>query len=950
MLNYLEQLLEKKTQGKKDEILYTQWKLAKNHVPQVLANIANIFPHYTLHDRTHSEAILTNITRILGQKIFEEHFSSIDLWLLLCAAFYHDMGMAPFAPDLDKILKDEEFFLYFREIKDNPKHILHNQASYFEVAGKKISWKNNEISLERIEAFKFILAEYIRRNHGERTENTLKNDPSLYLPSNPIPQRLINLLGKICECHTKSFEKVMELPFEEAGLEYEPCHPRFIACLLRLGDLLDLDNNRVSEIVLRTIKTIPAESFFHIQKHLSISHLNINSKQIDITAECEEYKTADLASSWFSWLDKEITDQMKNWNQIVPNQEFGFLPTVGNLKVELKGYDSIDGKVHPKFEIDTQKAIEMLQGANLYSEPFQSIREILQNAVDATYLRIWVENKDSNSNMTLDEFIKECGKDEYAIRVKIEKNEEFSDDEKIVWHITIADAGIGMSKEDLKFLYKTGSSSQNKEKQKYLSEMPEWMKPSGTFGIGFQSIFLITDKVHIRTRKYNSGDEYDLDLYNPTGEDNGTILLKTIKNSNFKVGTEISFDLVDHISDYDFIESESLDLVNYKLVNAIQEFAEASYQKIKLNGKEEQIKKIEFPYYSKRTNLAISINFYNHIMNAPYHCKVFYRNQPTNNKDLEFYFLEININILGSNAKNILTLNRNEINNKYYDKLYRDTIITVIEYLKENFSIMPNNQKILASAFTYLYADTAGIKYDDSEIFIEWKKYPIIIIDKNQQIQQIPIENLMKNFNSIEFFCGEYKKIRLYNDMFKKYKVGFNDDIFEQIDDKKLRIYRHNWAYFGPNTVLLYKLISQQNFNYNRVKNHIHIIKLENNLLLKNEYLSWLFVHTRIIPCKLKYIKLSIKANYTYSSRGIFYNLTFFPKMINPYIVKRSENGAKLLQKDMSERLINFVYNHRRDETVTKDEIRDTYKQFIKDSESAINEINEESTPSKKTE
>lgn len=980
MLNYLEQLLKDKTNqiGKKGELLYAQWQLDKEYATQVLATIFNIFPHYTLHDRTHSEEILKNIGEILNKETFKL-FSLTDLWLLLYAAFYHDIGMAAFAPDLDKMLKDKDFFSYLKEIQTDSKHHLHKEADYFEISKNKIIWKDKELSLERMDAFKFIMAEYLRCSHSKRSEDALKNDHSI----NPIPQRLRCMLGRICECHTESFEKVMELPDKENGFDYEQCHPRFIACLLRLGDLLDLDNNRISDIILRTVKTIPTESFFHIKKQLSISHCNINSKQIDITAECEEYKTADLASNWFLWLDKEITDQMKNWNQIVPNPEFGFLPTVGNLRVDLKDYDSIDGKVHPKFEIDTAKAIEMLQGSGLYSEPYQSIREILQNSVDATYLRIWIENKDNwSKNKDVDEvrksFLKECQENKYAIKVAIDKKS--SDDKNVIWHITISDFGWGMSKEDLRFLCKTGSSSHNKEKQKYLEEMPEWMRPSGIFGIGFQSIFLLTEKVHVRTRKYNGGDVYDIDLYNPTGEDNGAILLKTTKSSNFKIGTEVSFDFVvektpqqisffySHnneisetiTSDYDFIESESLDLGIGKLIDAIYEFSQASYQKIKLNmdGSGEKIindrTDIKFPYYSERTNLAVSINgVENNSLIWDNNCSVFYRNQPVANP-FGFNFLKISVNILGGNAKDVLTLDRNNINNQYYDKLYKDTISTAIEYLlKEKFSEMPEDQKPFASAFAYIYHGFSEIENYNSKISTEWTNFPIKIRE-NQKENQIRIGDLIKKIDSLAIAKSEYPMINIYEEKPDKNLIVYTNDFGVCLDSNDL--------------VLLYKTCSKlfkglSYFGRKEVEYILHKTK-QLPLIDKNGWKSWfLNVYPKnnstargIIPCNPEYIKLAIKDDCTipYSNNLGIMKYFLYPKMVSPYIIVErleaslekssllTETIAVNLKEVVSDKLIDFVFNHRKDESVTKDEIRATYKKFIKDRKSVINKINNE--------
>ena len=958
MLKYLEQLLKDKTDkiGKRGELLYAKWQLEKEYATQVLATIFNIFPHYTLHDRTHSEEILKNVGEILDKETFKL-FSLTDLWLLLYAAFYHDMGMAVFAPDLDKILKCEDFILYLKDIQADSKHALYTQSSYFEISDNKIVWKDNEVSLEKMEAFKFIMAEYIRSSHGKRIENVFENDPLTSL----VPLRLRSMLEKICECHTESFEKVMELPDKENGLDDEHCHPRFIACLLRLGDLLDLDNNRVSDIILRTVKTIPTESFFHIQKHLSISHLNINSKQIDITANCEDYKTADLSSKWFFWIDQEITNQMKNWNQIVPNLEFGFLPTVGNLRVELKEYDSIDGKVHPKFEIDSQKAIEMLQGTGLYSEPYQSIREILQNSEDATYLRIWIENKDSN--MTREEFLKEC-REKYAIKVTMDG--EFSDD-KNIWHITISDAGVGMSKEDLQFLYKIGSSSHNKERQRYLSEMPEWMKPSGTFGIGFQSIFLLTDKVHIRTRKYNSGDVYDIDLYNPTGDDNGTILLKTTKNSYFRIGTEVSFDLVakkvpeyiDYsgngeitggvVSDYDFIESEYLDFEIGKISDEILKFSTASYLTIKLNinSNDEELNlepEVTFQYYSKKTNLAISIDSDENKIIRSNECDVFYRNQPVRIFPFNFCFLKISVNICGGNAKDILTLNRNEINSQYRETLYKDTISTVIEYLlKGKFSEMSSNQKPLASAFVYVYGNTVGIENDHSEIFTKWMEYAVDVMIK-----------------------GEYKEKRLADLLSEVNSVNIVEDMSNrrsyELEDGSLTIF--NLKIFpGGERKLLNKALSQYFKSISYLEKDRYVVHKQDDLPLidKNGWKSWfreVYLNNLIarghIPCNPDYVKLVIKDDYIFPYPLYTpYPMDFYyPKMVSPYVIKRSgENEIeKRLEVYVPDKLIDFVFENRKDENVTKDEIRATYEKFIKDMESVINEINEESNPSKKTE
>ena len=66
----------------------------------------------------------------------------------------------------------------------------------------------------------------------------------------------------------------------------------------------------------------------------------------------------------------------------------------------IRDSDYIDGKNKPKFTVDTDKALELLRGAGIYEGDQQCIRELLQNAVDATLIRIWLDHKDSNKDFS----------------------------------------------------------------------------------------------------------------------------------------------------------------------------------------------------------------------------------------------------------------------------------------------------------------------------------------------------------------------------------------------------------------------------------------------------------------------------------------------------------------------------------------------------------------------
>ncbi|HCQ8180023.1 TPA: hypothetical protein OL931_003923, partial [Morganella morganii] len=73
------------------KLLAAQWEFDKLLLAKALQNIQVNFSHYSRHDESHSKQILINIERMLGEKT--ECFTATDLWLLLEAAYSHDIGM-----------------------------------------------------------------------------------------------------------------------------------------------------------------------------------------------------------------------------------------------------------------------------------------------------------------------------------------------------------------------------------------------------------------------------------------------------------------------------------------------------------------------------------------------------------------------------------------------------------------------------------------------------------------------------------------------------------------------------------------------------------------------------------------------------------------------------------------------------------------------------------------
>ena len=354
-----------------------------------------------------------------------------------------------------------------------------------------------------------------------------------------IPYRLFAILGDICASHTKDFDEVLKIPFEEKGMGGDVAHPRMIACLLRLGDVLDIDNNRFDPSALAFVgkENIPEDSRLHIRKHLSITHFQVDEKRIELQAQVNihekngdpedfddrAYQVAEETNKWFDYIRSEFANQKQHIGIIYP-KEFGIkLPELDIQECRLGGnYIYLNKHEKPEFQINPKQAFELLRGMNLYEAPWQSIRELIQNAIDASLIRYWVKSKNmfkENLSLLQQQIAKLKENEKYGITIDIKENTNS-------YIFCIKDNGIGFSKNDLQYLLKVGSAKDNRQKKELIKDMPDWIRPSGNFGIGFQSIFILTDWVIINTQNLITREHYNIKLFSPLGNFKGGVLVK----------------------------------------------------------------------------------------------------------------------------------------------------------------------------------------------------------------------------------------------------------------------------------------------------------------------------------------------------------------------------------------------------------------------------------------
>lgn len=690
-------------------VLWAQWIFDERLVSKALQNIGQTFPHYSIHDDSHSNQIITNIERVVGEENIGL-LSATDLWLILESAYYHDIGMVVPFDEIEADWESENFKDFIREVQFDDRHELNEIAIKYSNKTFVDSMKTASSLVTVCYEVKLLQAEFYRKKHAGRSEliavNPLK-EISLTSPRNELlPARLFKILGKVSSHHGLSFDDVMCLPKTQVGVGNDEMHPRYVACLLRLGDLLDLDNNRFCPVMQRTAGCLPKSTKAHIDKHLSVEEFVLNTNRIDVFASCETYEGYNATASWFQYLKEEVSKQMMNWDDIVPNKKMGLLPTVGNLDIKLKDYEILDGNHVPRFSVDSEKMLELMQGAGLYKDSFQSIRELLQNAVDATLLRVWCENTLRPKNNSIDLTIPskktaEYIKTNFPIEVEIMQAEEHED--FAIWKVLIRDRGVGFDKGSIKYLQKMGSSSKNINKQKLIDEMPAWLKPSGAFGVGLHSIFMLTDKIELKTKGFFDEEAFELVLEDPSDDGRGNIFIRNIKQKYSQpVGTELIFKyrcpkvpggfryslsndrITSEMKSFDITKSNSLYIDTLNVIYEVKEFFEKSPIPGLLSFNDEQYtydKGVLQDDFFESNGIGVKLLSAN--SDSEFNSIIYFKGQRLETV-ISTSFLAFSFDLQDYKATDILEINRNKIKNSAQSKIFDDIYKAAVEFVLSN--------------------------------------------------------------------------------------------------------------------------------------------------------------------------------------------------------------------------------------------------------------------------
>jgi hypothetical protein len=507
-------------EGDLAEQVRTTLKVNLPTISQVLSSGATAAKDFTLHDEGHGRRVAERMPQLVPAEVLSE-LSPYELAFLLLSAYLHDIGMVP---TQRKVSTHYEYLLTGEASLLLPKELDEFQAYLTDLTPPvEAPLTSGPPTARQLRQAGKLTAYYCRHRHADWSADWIR--------ANLADQKLgtyatwIEDLISLCKSHHWDYDELRSGRLDTrliGGRKTQVVNLRYLACVLRVADILEFDPERTPAIILEH-RDVDAGSVVYWQKdhYPSIDRMNENllfsarppnavlhraleTMAEDIDAELQLCARLSREEPFDRYQGKQLPHRWDYPSHVVQD-----------IKPLDDSYVYIDGTFQP----DTNRLLELLSGTRLYHTPLAAVRELLQNAFDAVrqqvaYARKTVPNPSSETTRDRLEEL-------HWVELRLSRGGD------ALW-LTCTDTGVGMGRQQIerRLLVSGRSADADLLKLRRQSRARGFdFARSGEFGIGVLSYFMIADRVEITTRRSQAagdaephGWEFSTDGPNSFGE------------------------------------------------------------------------------------------------------------------------------------------------------------------------------------------------------------------------------------------------------------------------------------------------------------------------------------------------------------------------------------------------------------------------------------------------
>jgi hypothetical protein len=487
-----------------------------------LAYVPQTFPHYTRHTIEHSDEIVVQMSKLLFQDGTRPvvALSPVEAYILIAAAYLHDAGMVASDTEKIRLMNSDEWKVWTGGGGSGARRLGEIQHLRDGMEPMDVETRHFIADVQ----LRFLIAEFVRRSHHLRAGEVVR-EHQMALGRFAFDDRVLGrTIGDVCVAHgmpSAALDDSERFP-SRRDVRGQAVNVRFVATILRLGDLLDMSCDRACPVLLNAACPLPSDSLAHWTQYQRIIHRLTAPDRVEIIAECETQDEHRVLQDWCQWIVDETKSAREAVARGLRHQEwqppFAELEGSGASIVVRPAKHAKYIPARWTFELDADAVFERLIH-DVYETPGAFVRELIQNSLDATRCQMYLDL--AASGQAEPEYPNQADprvRSRYPIVVSTERRavrSELSEEteERVV--ISVEDCGIGMDSEVVqRFFLQVGRSFYRTEefRRKFA------FSPSSRFGIGVLSTFAVAERVVVETFKPSAGQAAQalrLTLYGP---------------------------------------------------------------------------------------------------------------------------------------------------------------------------------------------------------------------------------------------------------------------------------------------------------------------------------------------------------------------------------------------------------------------------------------------------
>jgi hypothetical protein len=488
----------------------------RTKVAFLASQIQKAFPNLTVHDVTHLDALWETADLIAGPNY---PLNPMEAFVFGGAVLLHDAALCFEAYDsgVDGVRNTIQWRDAFAAEKERHPNIGEGEL----------------VSASDFAAIRLLHASQAATLVDKAWFDPGTSQPIFLLEDFDLRKRYGPIIGAIASSHHWTIEEVTsKLPNQinapgdwPGGWRIDPVK---LACLLRCADAAHIDNRRAPDFLYALLRR-SGISRDHWQAQNWLARADID--QADPKAETiiytsnRDFEQKDADAWWIAFdavtlVDAEIrtsNELLRSRPQHAVSPPFKIQRVGGSSSPELmavhiraRNWNPWSAKLHVG---NIEKLVKNIGGENLYGKGsdkiYVALREMIQNARDAIVARRKIDSNFGGG----------------TIKIRVSQKEA-------TWILEVEDNGVGMSERTMTGpLLDFGTSfwATNLVQDEFPGLRASGFKPIGQYGIGFYSIFMISDDVNILSRRWDRGLDSVCQLKFPHG-----LTLRPIVTSRFE--------------------------------------------------------------------------------------------------------------------------------------------------------------------------------------------------------------------------------------------------------------------------------------------------------------------------------------------------------------------------------------------------------------------------------